>query len=79
MKLKQLGANRSEVSLSDGTVVLFSYSTPVAAFVEGRGYLVTETNYSVTTSKHIRTWLPAGVIKIAKVPQAEIDALAGGR
>jgi hypothetical protein len=30
--------------------VLFSYETPVAAFVPGKGYLRTNVNYSKTTS-----------------------------
>lgn len=75
MKLKQLGANRTELTLANGTLVLFSYETPVAAFVPGRGYLVTSTHYSVTTSKHVGQWIPAEAAR-TKVTQSAINALA---
>ena len=57
MKLKPQGANQTTLELADGIVILFSYETPVAAFVPGRGYLVTDQYYSRTTSKHITQWL----------------------
>lgn len=53
MKLQVLGANRTCVTLANGTRVFFSYSTPVAACIEGTGWIRTETNYSRTTNKHI--------------------------
>lgn len=56
--------------------VLFSYNTPVAAFVNGRGYIKTSTKYSVTTSRHIRRWL--GLMDAEEVDQSEIDALVKG-
>ena len=33
MKIQSIGSNQTEVSLADGTEILFSYSTPVAALV----------------------------------------------
>jgi hypothetical protein len=72
MKLKPIGSNQTELHLSDEVVVLFSYQTPVAAWVSGRGWLRTDTKFSKTTSKHINRWLgAAGIV----VPQAEIDDL----
>ena len=56
MNLKPLGSNKTQLDLSDGTSVLFSYKTPVAAFVPGVGYVKTEKKWSVTTSKHISQW-----------------------
>jgi len=73
MKLRKAGHNMAELSLANGTDVLFSYETPVAAFVEGEGYVRTETRYSVTTSKHINKWLNGMVART--VPQEYIDAL----
>ena len=80
-KLKSLGANKTQVELNDGTIVFFSYETPVAAqlaqggFVssQNRGFVRTETKYSRTTSKHINQWLDGA--KAETVPQATIDAL----
>jgi hypothetical protein len=57
MKVKQVTATSTQVSLADGTEVLYSYSTPVAALVPGRGWLRTNEFHSVTTSKHINRWL----------------------
>jgi hypothetical protein len=53
MKLNPVGSNQTEVELSNGITVLFSYKTPVAAFVPGKGALCTKQYYSRTTSKHI--------------------------
>ena len=53
MKLNPVAANQTEIEKSDGTIVFYSYSTPVAVFVPGTAALVTSTKYSVTTSKHI--------------------------
>ena len=53
MKLTPVGSNQTEVEYSTGVAVLYSYKTPVAAFVPGKGALCTETKYSTTTSRHI--------------------------
>jgi hypothetical protein len=57
MKLVPLASNQTELELNDGTVVFFSYKTPVAAFIPGLGYYRTEHKWSVTTSKHINKWI----------------------
>lgn len=74
MSLKVLGSNQTQITKPDGTRVLFSYSTPVAAYVPGRGYIRTTTSHSKTTSKHINAWLSG--TKAAAVPQSELDALS---
>lgn len=72
MKLRQIGPNQTELYVGD-TVVFFSYETPVAALVPGRGYLRTDQKWSATTSKHINRWLEG--VNATLVPQAELDAL----
>ena len=72
MTLRQLGSNMTLVCLH-GKEIFFSYETPVAAWVQGRGYLVSTTYYSRTTRKHITTWLDGK--RSAAVPQEEIDQL----
>lgn len=66
-------------ALSDKRV-FFSYSTPVAAIMDGIGIGVrTDAYHSVTTSRHVNTWLRAngyGDSKVTK-PQAWFDALKG--
>ena len=61
MKLIRLGTNQNAIELQSGrVVVLFSYNTPVAAYVEnreGKSWVRTSQKYSVTTSKHINQWL----------------------
>lgn len=57
VSVKVLGLNKSEVHLDNGTVVFFSYQTPVAAVHEGTLYVTTR-SYSRTTSKHVSQWDP---------------------
>lgn len=51
-RLQKLGSNVTGVHKDNGTFILFSYNTPVAAIVDGVKYK-TSTKHSVTTSKHI--------------------------
>lgn len=60
MELKNIGANKTELNV-DGVVILFSYSTPVAAFVSTvsnlpAGWYKTNKKHSKTTSKHVNQW-----------------------
>jgi hypothetical protein len=75
MKLKPLGANRTELTLPTGAVVFFSYQTPVAAQLAQGGFVRTAEHYSVTTSRHINQWLDGRIA--ATVPQSEINTIAG--
>ncbi len=76
MKVQPIGSNQAQVSLADGTEVLFSYSTPVAALVPGKGWIRTATKWSVTTSKHINAWLRKNCGgEVAVVPQWDLDQL----
>ena len=85
MKLKQIGANQTEVQLNDGTQIFFSYEQAVCVIIEAMHLgkkqtrvCVTTEKYSRTTSKHINKWV-AGLSNIIKmVPQSEIDNLVNG-
>jgi len=72
MKLNQIGSNQTVVELNNNTSVLFSYKTPVAANIDGKWYR-TEHKFSVTTSRHINTWLDG--IKAELKPQSFFDDL----
>lgn len=72
IRLKPVGANVTELELGD-RYVLFSYKTPVAAWVSGRGYLRTAEHFSKTTSKHINRWLDGAIAQV--VPHSEIEKL----
>jgi len=79
MKLKQLGANQTEVQLSDHyeTQIFFSYEQAVCVR-NVDGCFVTDKKYSQTTSGHINNWV-SGLSNIIKmVPQSEIDNLVNG-
>jgi len=71
MQLIPIGSNQTELHTERATI-LFSYSTPVAAYVDGK-YIRTGQSYSKTTSKHINRWLAGAQAKT--VPQTELDAL----
>lgn len=75
MKVKSLGSNKTELHLNDGTIILFSYETPVAACLGTGGFIRTDKKYSVTTSKHITQWLNGA--NAETVPQSELDVLSG--
>ena len=77
MKVQQVTTTSTQISLADGTEVLFSYSTPVAALVPGKGWIRTEQFYS-TTSKHINRWFAENkstAAEVATVPQWDLDQL----
>lgn len=71
--IKKVASNMTELHLPNGNVVLFSYSTPVAACIRGEGYVRTEQYFSKTTSCHIGKWLDG--VNAKTVPQADIEAL----
>jgi hypothetical protein len=73
MKLHTISINTSVITLSNGTRVMFSYDTPVAAYVPGIGYMRTATHFSKTTSKHINEWLSGAEHTV--VQQQEIERL----
>ena len=77
MKVQSIGSNQTEVQLADGTCILFSYATPVAALVPGKGWIRTATKWSTTTSKHINRWLADNRVRdiALTVPQSELDQL----
>jgi hypothetical protein len=75
MKLTPLGPNTTELDLADGSTVMFSYKTPVAAYVMGRGFIQSEQHYSATTTRHLRKWLDGRDAET--VPQTELDRLVG--
>jgi len=56
MKLTPIGSNQNMITTNKGDQVLFSYQTPVAAYVDG-DYIRTSTKWSQTTSRHINKWL----------------------
>ena len=84
MQLTPIASNMTEVETSKARV-LFSYRTPVAAYVFGRGYVKTEKWYSVTTTRHINKWMDmdmpvTGTVAVTpeKVEQTYLDNLVQG-
>ena len=75
MQLTPIASNMTEVETSEARI-LFSYRTPVAAYVFGEGFVRTEKWGSVTTSRHINKWLDGGTAK--EVSQTYLDNLVQG-
>lgn len=77
MKLKPIAANQNEVELKDGTILFFSYETPVAAFISGRGIVMTSKKWSNTTTRHIHKFIMrnAPSATISEEPQEFFDDL----
>ena len=75
MQLTPIASNMTEIETSEARI-LFSYRTPVAAYVFGEGFVRTEKWWSVTTSRHINKWLDLRYGETAKeVSQTYLDNL----
>lgn len=72
LRLRHLGISQVEVR-SDVVTVLFSYDTPVAAYIGGTGYIQTSARWSRTTTGHIKSWLDGRYARM--VPQETLDTL----
>lgn len=82
MKLKQLGSNMTELHFNNGTIVLMSYETPVAAILNQSSLfgncIETDKKWSRTTSKHITKWINIQTSSrnlFKKVDQSVLDSL----
>ncbi len=73
MKLIPVDKNQTEIELANGVTILYSYQTPVAAFVPGSGGLVSRTKYSPTTGRHVNMALDRWGCNRFEVDQSEID------
>lgn len=77
MQLTPIASNMTEVETNDARI-LFSYKTPVAAYIFGEGFVKTEKYWSVTTSKHINKWFKDGhndLPEFKEIPQSRLDSL----
>ena len=74
MQLTPIASNMTEVETSEARI-LFSYRTPVAAYVFGRGYVRTDKYWAVTTSRHINKWIGSTDRPVKQVPQTYLDNL----
>ena len=74
IRLYPIGLNQNVVALP-GMDIFFSYKTPVAAFISGRGFVRTDKFYSRTTSRHINKWLSNFEAEAEIVAQEELDSL----
>ena len=72
MQLTPIASNMTEVETSEARI-LFSYRTPVAAYIFGEGFVKTDKFWSVTTSRHINKW---GARDAIDIPQSGLDSLA---
>ena len=77
MQLTPIASNMTEVETSEARI-LFSYRTPVAAYVYGVGYIKTDKFWSVTTSRHINKWIGDKDVTVREVTQTYLDGLVQG-
>ena len=77
MRLTPIAANQTEIETADARI-FFSYSTPVAAYIFGQGFVRSEEFFSVTTSRHINKWIGVDSKSddIKRVPQSRLESLA---
>ena len=80
MNLTPIKANMTELELTNGILILFSYKTPVA-LVEPDGYFYrTSKFWSRTTSRHINQWFKQWDAEIRPIekPQEFFDTFIKG-
>jgi len=75
--LKAVGSNQTVVYFTPDRFVFFSYSTPVAAYLDG-SYYISEEKFSNTTSRHINQWLGSQKKSSNIVPQKFFENLLAG-
>ena len=76
MNIKTLGSNQTLLTLPNGDEVFFSYDTPVAGWVSGKGFWRTSQKYSRTTSKHVGKY--ANTYRVQELsPEATASLLEG--
>ena len=74
MRLNSIAKNQTEVTLSNGDQIFFSYRTPVAVYIAKKGrYARTDAWFSSTTTRHINKWL--GNVEYATIPQSDLDMI----
>ena len=74
MKLNSIAKNQTEITLSNGDQIFFSYRTPVACYIAKKGrYARTDAWYSSTTTRHINKWL--GNLEYDIIPQSYLDEI----
>ena len=71
MQLTPIASIMTEVETKDARI-LFSYRTPVAAYIFGEGFVKTEKYWSTTSSRHINKW---GARDAKEIPQSRLDSL----
>lgn len=76
MKLNSIASNQTEIEKQNGIIVFYSYKTPVACLVPGKGGLATNKKYSVTTSRHINQAMTRWNCSKTLVEQSVIDQYA---
>lgn len=74
MELQPLAQNAFVVALKNGVRLLYSYGSPAAVYVPGRGYLRTEWYISRTTSAHVTEFARGNTPRA--VPHDEIVKIA---
>ena len=76
MRLKPIAANQTETQYDNGLTVFYSYSTPVAVFVPGKGAYCTSKKWSATTSRHVNKTLDRWGCSKHYVSPEQIEMLA---
>ena len=72
MKLNTLGANKTIITMDNGDEFFFSYNTCVAGYDVGAGYWKVDKIYSVTTSKHVNSYLNGNTPELVETVDVDI-------
>ncbi len=76
MNIRPLGKNQTVVTLPNQDEVFYSYSTPVAGWVCGKGFWRSTEFFSTTTSRHVGKY--ANTANVRELSPEETAALLEG-
>ena len=77
MRHNTIAKNQTEVTLSNGDQIFFSYRTPVAVYIAKKGrYARTDAWFSSSTTRHINKWF--GNVEYDTIPQSDLDMITAG-
>ena len=76
MQVRPVGPNQTVITLPNQDEVFFSYQTPVAGWVCGKGFWRTTERFSTTTSRHVGRYANTANVRDLS-PEQTAELLAG--
>jgi len=76
IKVIPTGNKQTEIVKSNGIIVAYSHSHPIAVFIPGKGALVVNVRYGASTARHVNNAVRRWGCCATKVPPAIVEGWA---